>query len=538
MHISRAVSKPARRLSAWGAASALALAPWLCPSPAVAQDLVIPGQNSLAEVDEIELVYAGSQTTPKIIVRGRQSANSFVLSSYRPPDEHLDLLALTAASHPIESCQVTRLRATPPLHLRFDHAENSPCGIIWSLQKAGKSLDALSFRTLHLRGTTSQPLTIEFVDGLTDQRHTHAIVERVTGPFSLDISLAPLARHLDLRYLTELKLLTESDADLVLEEFSLVGPASDPPLSRSMAFWYWDYQSAIRDPKGMLAACEKQHCRRILLQLPDLRDSDQIWSAYTGLFGMAASANIELFALDGAPDMIDHAAPLIAKVDRLLALTGIRGLPGLQLDIEPYLLESFPEDATIFDRYLNTIDRVKATLDGRTKLSMVIPFWFSSTMHGQRSLAFSVMDRADEVTVMSYRTDVDELITISDDLLRYGALERVPVWLALETTSLLPERHVVLKREQRAALVDGVLDPIRRTLSLDLPSQEMLPGRDHTIWFRIHHRTMIRPERISFSGRSERDVQRTITDIFARIHQSSFSGLVIHDLPGYMALTR
>lgn len=285
----------------------------------------------------------------------------------------------------------------------------------------------------------------------------------------------------------------------------------------------------------MVAACRKQHCRRILLQLPDRRDTDQIWAAYAQLFTVAKSADIELFALDGAPDMIDHTMPLITKLDRLLGLAGNHGLPGMQLDIEPYLLDGFPEDETIFDRYLDTIDRVKSALRGRAKLSVVIPFWFSSTIHKQRPLAFSVMDRVDEVAVMSYRTDVDELMMISDDILRYGALARVPVWLALETTNLLPERHVILKREHRTALADGVLDPIRRLLRLETPTQQERPEQDR-MWFRIHHQTTVRPERISFAGRTEQDVQHMITNLFGRVHHSSFSGLIIHDLPGYLAL--
>lgn len=51
---------------------------------------------------------------------------------------------------------------------------------------------------------------------------------------------------------------------------------------------------------------------------------------------------------------------------------------------------------------------------------------------------------------MSYRTDLEEVLLIADDMLRYGRLAGVPVWLALETTSLPVERHVVHKRESRA----------------------------------------------------------------------------------------
>jgi hypothetical protein len=72
---------PLRRLRTWVAACVRVLSEWLRPSLALTQEFAIPGQNSLSDVEEIELVYAGSQTVPKIIVRGRQVANSFVLSS-------------------------------------------------------------------------------------------------------------------------------------------------------------------------------------------------------------------------------------------------------------------------------------------------------------------------------------------------------------------------------------------------------------------------------------------------------------------------
>ncbi|MBX3350788.1 MAG: hypothetical protein KF747_18865 [Nitrospira sp.] len=522
-----------KRLHRRVTAGVLVLVGWLWPSVAFTQDLMIPGQRALTDIEEIELVYADSQSIPKIIVRGRQTANSFVLSSHRPSDDRLDLSAQTGVWQPIVTCQ-TEVSLIPPLHLRIARQGTEPCGAMWSLQTTNKSLDALSFRTLLVRGTTSSPVRIELVDA----QQAQAVAERLTGHFSLEVPLASLARQVDLRQLTQIRLVADTDVDLVIDELAFSTPSSEPPPTPSMGFWYWDYRAAIRDPESMVAICRKQHCRRILLQLPDVHDSDHIWTAYAQLFAVTKSADIELYALDGAPDMIDHATPLISKLDRLLGLMGNQKLPGVQLDIEPYLLDSFPEDETIFDRYLDTIDRVKSALRGRATFSVVIPFWFSSTIHRQRPLAFSVMDRVDEVAVMSYRTDADEVMAISDDVLRYGALAHVPVWLALETTSLLLERHVILKREYRTALADGVLDPVRRTLTLEPQAKMESPEQDHRMWFRIHHRTVVRPERLSFAGRTEQDVQLMITNLFARIRQATFAGLVIHDLPGYLALTR
>jgi len=526
-------SLPLRRLSLWAPTCLVIVLSWLEPSLAITQDVTIPGQNPLTDIEEIELVYAGTHPLPKIIVRRPQAANSFVLSSYRPSDGRLDLLTQAGEKHPI-LCRGTQLQVVPP-QATDAHQEPAHCGVGWSLQTTDKALDALSFRTLRVRGTTSSPLRIELAEGLSDHQRAHPIVEPLIGRFTREIPLAPLAQRMDLRRLTHLHLFTEQKADLVIDELVFLGPTAETPPTPSIAFWYWDYHAAIQNPQRMVAACQKHHCRRILLQLPDIRDSDAIWTAYAQLFPFAQSAGIKLFALDGAPEMIDHATPLIEKLDRLLTLVGSRNVPGVQLDIEPYLLDGFPEDQTIFDRYLETIDRVKASLRTRTALSMVIPFWFASTFHRDRPLAFAVMDRVDEVAVMSYRTDVDELTAIGEDILRYGALEHVPVWLALETTSLPLERHVILKREHRAALADATVDPVRRTLHLTPPPSSNA-SEENQIWFRIHHRTTIRPERVSFFGQKGSDVQQMITDIFTRIHHTSFSGLVIHDLPGYQAL--
>ena len=386
-----------------------------------------------------------------------------------------------------------------------------------------------------MRGSTSSPLTIVLMAESADQQQDRAVVGRVAGYFDVEFPLAPIGQQLDLRRLTQVMLLAENDADVVLEECVWMNREPTTLPTPSVGFWYWDYRAAIRNPDGMLSACRQHHCRRLLLQLPDLRDSDQVWTAYAALFPSTQAVGIELFALDGAPDMIDSPTILTDKLTRLLRLVGDNGLPGMQLDIEPYLLDGFPDDATIFDRYLATIERVKSAFGGRGRLSVVIPFWFTSTIHRSRPLAFSVMDRADEVAVMSYRTDVDELVTISEDALRYGQLERIPVWLALETTGLRPERHVILKRESDPTLADGILDPVRRMLTLGRVDALATP-RQGEMWFRIHHDTTVRPEHLSFADRTQHEVRRAMNRVFARIHTPSFSGLLIHDLPNYLGL--
>ena len=522
-------------LTLWAATIPMMIAVGLWPSSAATQELAVSGQTPLADTQEIELIYAGDQSVPKIIVRGPQPANSFVSSSHRPSEQRVNLLSSAGAGQPVGSCQARHEQSVPPLLVRFDHNGTSPCGFVWSLQQTNTPLDALSFQALRVRGSTSSPLTIELVDDSAGERQHAVVVGGIAGRFDVEVSLAPAARTIDLRRLTQVKLSVEDAAEVVLEECVLLNREPTILPTPSLGFWYWDYQSAIRDPDGMVAACRQDHCRRLFLQLPDLRDSDQIWAAYAKLFPLGKAAGIELFALDGAPDMIDHPTILTDKLARLLALLGSGELPGMQLDIEPYLLDGFPDDDTIFDRYLATITRVKAALYGQGRLSVVMPFWFTSTIHQRRPIAFAVMDAADEVAVMSYRTDVEELVAISEDALRYGGLEGVPVWLAMETTRLLPERHVLLKRERNPSLADGILDPLRRMLTLRRPTQADRQGKAG-MWFRIHHHTTVRPERISFADRTQHEVRQAIHHVFSRIRTPSFSGLLIHDLPGYRGL--
>ena len=507
----------------------------LLPSWTAAQEIPLPGARPLSEVQEIELTFLDNQETPTVVVRGRQSSTLLVSTSYRPSEPILDLFSAVEEGRQFGPCQALREGSAHPIRMKFLDVGPVPCGFVWSLRKNGKELDGLSYDVLRVRGSTTGQLTIALADEAAHRRQDNEVIAHVSGRFDLEIPLRSVARRLDIRRLTQVILLVENDTDLTLEECSLLSRMPESVPAPAIGFWLWDYRSAISDPGRMVTSCLRHDCRRLLLQMPDLRDPDHVWTAYARLFAIANAAHIVLFALDGYPEAIQDPAILADKMERLIELIGENGLPGVQLDIEPYLLPGFAEDETGFDRYLAAIDRVKAALNGRGRLSVVMPFWFTSTIYKNRPIAFAVMDRVDEVGVMSYRTDVEELAVIGEDTLRYGRLTGVPVWLAMETTRLPVERHVVLKRESRTELADGFLDPLRRTLVLKQPGQveSHVEGRE---WFRIHHRFTARPERITFAGRSRQEVRQAIEQVFSRVHTSSLAGMLIHDLTGYTAL--
>ena len=120
---------------------------------------------------------------------------------------------------------------------------------------------------------------------------------------------------------------------------------------------------------------------------------------------------------------------------------------------------------------------------------------------------------------------------ISENILRYGDMRGVPVWLAVETRPLPLERHVMLQRATRKDLADAYLDPVRRTVVLAPP-----PPHQQGHWFRIHHRITVRPERLSFFQESRQQVLRSVHTVMNTVEHPSVVGMVIHDFDGFLAL--
>ena len=118
-----------------------------------------------------------------------------------------------------------------------------------------------------------------------------------------------------------------------------------------------------------------------------------------------------------------------------------------------------------------------------------------------------------------------------EDQLRYADLIGLPVWLAVETQPLPFEEHVRLEHVTRRGLATAYLDRAGKRLVFTPPS-----GGDEQDWFRIVQRTTVRPERLTFSGRPRRDVDAMIRRLDQTLPNRSFSGVLIHDYPGFLAL--
>ncbi|MBS0169634.1 MAG: hypothetical protein JSR62_04715 [Nitrospira sp.] len=487
-----------------------------------------------ATVYEIELTYAGERTDPTVALSGPPGTAPPL--PYRPFLPILELRPGLGAIRPFGPCRTQVTKSDGALDVQWKAEGVARCGQRIELHPAGKPVDLLSYRLLRLRGHATGSVEIGIEDLAGQRREDNQRVTVLSGAFDLTLPLQEIGRTVDLRHITALVVSSEGGSGhSVLETIEVRQGDSVTPRSTGTGFWVWNYRRAVQDPAGMLDTCRAQGCSRLLIQMPAQSDEEEIWQGYVRLMEKVRAAGIEPWALDGYPEAIQEPRRLADKIWRLLHLAPPGLLSGVQLDIEPYLLPGFLEDEAQLRRYLGTIETVNDAIQGRARLSMVVPFWLAAPTVGGRPLAFAVMDLADEVAVMSYRTDLDEVQDIADDILRYGDVIEKPVWLAVETTVLPVEQHVVLRRASGAGQADALLDRTHRLLRWR-PIHETDGAGHHGEWFRVHRRFTVKPDRLSFAGRARAQVSSAIKDIQASTSHASFAGVMIHDLDGFRAL--
>lgn len=485
-------------------------------------------------VYEIELTYVGEQTTPTVALSGPPEALPPLL--YRPFVPILELQPGFGNARLFGLCEGQQTSTQQGIALQWGAGEGARCGQRVALHGDGAPIDLLSYERLRIRGRATGQVVVALEDRAGSRREDNLPLGTVSGPFDITVSLKDIGRRLDLRQLTSLVVSTEGgSAHIIVEQLQVTQRQSEAMRQAGIGFWVWNYRAAVRDPDTVLSTCRAQGCSRVLIQMPSQADDEALWSEYVRLLTQLHEVGIEAMALDGYPEAIQEPHKLADKIQRLLQLMKPGALFGVQLDIEPYVLPGFLKNEAQLSRYLETIETAKEVIAGRTQLSMVIPFWLASPTIAGRPLAYAVMDRVDEVAVMSYRTDMDELQDIAQDILRYGDLTGTPVWLAVETTPLPLEQHVVLRTETQAARVEALLDYDRRLLQwARVSAVQTAPPRQG--WFRIHHRYAVRPERLTFAGRSRAEVTAAVETVLNDHSHPSFAGMIIHDLDGFRAL--
>lgn len=269
------------------------------------------------------------------------------------------------------------------------------------------------------------------------------------------------------------------------------------------AAWLWDTRRVFGHEQVVLKKLQRHAITRLYLQV-----DDQL-QRYTPFLRLARAAGVEVYALDGAPDAHLQSAALLRRIALVAAFNRDHpqlAFSGFQLDVEPYLQKDFSLDqARHVASYLALLDEARRQAGAQLPLSAAIPFWFAQVTTPGRDLAQEVLLRVDEVVVMAYRRDYDQVVQISTPILAAGEWAGKPVWLGIELTSLADEEHLVL-----------------RPTAVGEQSDVELAGRR----WRVASSYQVKGDMLSFAGAPEL--------LPARLKQRpafrSFQGWVLHSL--------
>jgi hypothetical protein len=208
--------------------------------------------------------------------------------------------------------------------------------------------------------------------------------------------------------------------------------------------WMWDYRKVTGREEEVVERLKKENMRRVYLQLGDDLE------AFVTFVKKAKAASIEVFGLDGAPEYINDYRRLINDVERVRNFNRKHKefpFDGFQVDVEPYLKKDFNlKKAYYVQKYVQMAHALKAYAGDEFRLSFALPFWFDTLSSGEKPLSHKVIDIADEVVIMSYRTNYDAIVESAYSELCYASSVGKPLFLGIEITTLPNEQHFVINK--------------------------------------------------------------------------------------------
>ncbi len=398
--------------------------------------------------------------------------------------------------HVIEKPQGTLFGACRVVKGVLKRTGTGSCGLVFRLS-ASAPLNLAAVDSLEIAGSFSGRwrLAIADLSGylLNDNQSTDIII----GPKGASLGLAPLVKKIDLTKVMSLVfLLDSSEGSASLEQIkfsqSLLAAAPKPH-----GIWMWNNRLVPGHEEEVVGHLVSHGIGRVYLQIDDDPGRFLLFVEAAGKKG------IEVFALDGDPEYVKNPEPLLRRISKVANLarsaSGVT-FAGFQVDIEPYLNKDFGLRKEYYvSAYLDLLSRLKER--GGIPLSVVVPFWFDSIQVRGATLLQKVIEVADELVVMSYRTNSAELMAVSMTELGLGVKLGKPVRLGIELGRIPDERHVELE-------------------AVSAPGDIQLAG----MWWKKKGDYTVSGDRISFKNRKN----ELPAYMAAPIPFRSFGGWVLH----------
>ena len=319
-------------------------------------------------------------------------------------------------------------------------------------------------------------------------------------------------------------------------EPAAAGATPMPGGGKARSMWAWSPALWRDTPDALLDRLKRWRAAVVYVTFPvDVRtggfrpdDRDR----FAAFMARAARERVEVWIVDGEPRAV-------LPVERASLVTRARGygrlvasLPpgerpvGVQLDIEPYLLQTVGASyAALFDAEARAVAEVRATTAG-LRLEAAVPFWACDRPTSSGTFGDALAPHVDSVAVMDYRTDPDQIDRFGRAWLAWGVRHRRGVRIGLEAGPLPDETRRVYRPAGTGEVWHVSLGEQDVLLVLDGPAKP--PGGQA---FRYSHETRALASVQTFHGH---------TDALARLLPSlertlapwrSFLGLALHEVP-------
>ncbi len=264
--------------------------------------------------------------------------------------------------------------------------------------------------------------------------------------------------------------------------FLLVGTTSCSASSQSsFSTWIWNTSTIKKNPAQLVQTMKDKQIDRVYLQI----NRDIPFQAYQQFIKNAESADIAVYALDGNRTWAtsgqteyeifwDWCARYQQQVPEEERFSGIH------LDVEPYLLPDWGENQrNIVKQYEEMVnDAASRAHSLNVPLGVDLPFWFDEIDSvNNESLAASLIQAADEVTIMAYRNiaeGANGLIQLTKTERQLGNEFSTPIEIGLETMPSKEGKYVSFANKGEAYMMEEI-NKMRQAMP------------DESLRFSIHH---------------------------------------------------
>lgn len=202
------------------------------------------------------------------------------------------------------------------------------------------------------------------------------------------------------------------------------------------ATWLWD-ATLLKDEQRIISFLTTHQFNTVFVQIDDAVAKD----VYATFIRAANEKQIDVYALGGAPTWGSNQSEADAFFNWLTHYNASYDISftGIHVDVEPYLHPQWHEKQPLiieqFQQFL-TAAKQQATALG-LPLEADLPFWFDTVLYdnafGQGNLAQWVINTIDGVTLMAYRNNAEQIISITEPEIAFAADANKKVTIGIET---------------------------------------------------------------------------------------------------------